>query len=187
MECEKDNTPFDNQRPMYCPKIYFNLGNTPPAAKTLVAYFSATGRTKKVAENLASVIGADRYEILPAIPYSERDLDWRNGYSRSSMEMRDPDSRPELTDASADVDGHDVIFLGFPIWWHTAPSIIRTFLESYSFSWKKIILFATSGGDGMDGIADDLLPSAPKAYFVESRLLTGDEGVGDIYKWADRF
>ena len=116
--------------------------------KKLVAYFSASGTTRKVAEELAAAIGADVYEIRPKAPYTRADLDWMDKKSRSTLEMKDPSSRPELADRDARIAEYDEVFLGFPIWWYVAPTIINTFLESYDFSGKKIVLFATSGGSG---------------------------------------
>ena len=115
-------------------------------SKTLVAYFSASGVTRRVAENLATAAGADIYEIRPAVPYTSADLNWMDKKSRSTVEMKDKSSRPELADTDADIASYDKIFVGFPIWWYTAPTIINTFLESYDFSGKTIVLFATSGG-----------------------------------------
>lgn len=112
----------------------------------LVAYFSASGTTAKAAKVLAKAADADLYEIKPAIPYTRADLNWMDKGSRSSVEMSDKHSRPALADTDAPIAGHDVIFLGFPIWWYVAPTIVNTFLESYDFTGKTIILFATSGG-----------------------------------------
>lgn len=115
-------------------------------SKTLIAYFSASGTTAKAAKKLSEAIGADLYEIRPAVPYTEEDLNWMDKKSRSSIEMNDRSFRPELADHDADIAAYDKIFLGFPIWWYVAPTIINSFLESYDFSGKTIILFATSGG-----------------------------------------
>ena len=117
--------------------------------KILVAYFSASGVTAKAAGELAEVSGGDLYEIKPEIPYTRADLDWMDKKSRSSIEMNDPSSRPGIADRLPDMGKYDVIFVGFPIWWYVAPTIINTFLESYDFSGKTIIPFATSGGSGM--------------------------------------
>ena len=117
-------------------------------SKTLVAYFSAGGTTKRAAEKLAAAADGDLYEIKPAVPYTSADLNWQDKHSRSSVEMNDRSFRPELADKDADIASHDRIFLGFPIWWYVAPTIINTFLESYDFTGKEIILFATSGGSG---------------------------------------
>ena len=114
--------------------------------KTLVTYFSPTGTTKRAAQKLAAITGADLYEIRPAVTYTTADLDWQNKKSRSSVEMNDPSSRPALADHAANVEAYDSVFIGFPIWWYTAPTIIKTFLEAYDFSDKIIVFFATSGG-----------------------------------------
>ncbi|MDO4567067.1 MAG: flavodoxin [Oscillospiraceae bacterium] len=141
-------------------------------SKNLVAYFSASGVTKAVAEKLAQATGADIYEIKPAQPYSKEDLNWMNKKSRSTLEMQDKSSRPALADKAADIASHDVIFLGFPIWWYTAPTIINSFLESYDFSGKKIVLFATSGGSGFENSLKDLKASVSEsATIVEGRML----------------
>ena len=114
-------------------------------AKKLVAYFSASGVTAKVADMLADAIGADIHEICPKVPYTKADLNWMNKKSRSSVEMNNKTIRPEIAESNVRIEEYDVIFLGFPIWWYVAPTIINTFLESANFSGKKIILFATSG------------------------------------------
>ena len=119
-------------------------------SNVLVAYFSASGTTARAAQSLAKAAGADLYEIKPAVPYTAADLDWNNKQSRSSVEMNDKNSRPALADRDAPVAGHDVILLGFPVWWYTAPTIINTFLEAYDFTGKDIVLFATSGAAGWD-------------------------------------
>ena len=136
----------------------------------LVAYFSASGTTAKAAKALAKASGADLYEIKPAVPYTSTDLNWMDKRSRSSVEMNDKHSRPALADTDAPVAGYDVIFLGFPIWWYTAPTIINTFLESYDFTGKTVVLFATSGGSGLGRSAAGLRPSAPGARIVDGRL-----------------
>ena len=117
--------------------------------KKLVAYFSAGGVTKAVAEALAKATRADLYEIKPEIPYTKADLDWKNAQSRSSIEMKDPASRPRIADKIENMEEYDVVFVGFPIWWYIAPTIIDTFLEGYDFSKKTIIPFATSGGSDL--------------------------------------
>ena len=117
--------------------------------KTLVAYFSATGTTEDVARELAAAANADLFEIKPTVPYTAADLDWTNKNSRSTVEMKNPDSRPEIAEKTDKMDEYNVVFVGFPIWWYVAPTIIDTFLESYDFSGKTIVPFATSGGSGM--------------------------------------
>ena len=133
-------------------------------SKTLVAYFSASGVTAKLAKSLAQVTGADLHEIQPAEPYSSADLDWTNKKSRSSVEMNDPSYRPAIGNQVADMEQYDTVFVGFPIWWYVAPTIINTFLESYDFSGKTVIPFATSGGSGMgdtDRVKRLLFPGYP--------------------------
>ena len=150
----------------------------------LVAYFSASGTTAKAAKALAKAAGSDLYEIKPAIPYTSADLNWMDKHSRSSVEMNDKHSRPALADTDAPIAGHDVIFLGFPIWWYTAPSIINTFLEAYDFTGKTIVLFATSGGSGLGGTAAALQGSAPGARIVSGRMLNGRLNEADLKTWV---
>ncbi len=155
--------------------------------KKLVAYFSASGVTEKVAKDLAEAAGADLYEIKPAEPYSKDDLNWNNRESRSSLEMNSKVSRPSLADKDAGIEKYDVIFLGFPIWWYTAPRIINTFLESYDFSGKQIILFATSGGSGFGKTKDDLKVSISKqAAIMEGGLLNGKQTRESLKSWVER-
>lgn len=156
------------------------------ADRTLVAYFSASGVTAGAASALAAALGAELYEIRPAVPYTGGDLNWRDKRSRSSVEMNDPASRPELADRNAGIAAYDRIFLGFPIWWYTAPRIINTFLESYDFTGKTIILFATSGGSGLGKTADDLAPSCPGAVVRAGRMLNGDASVEALKRWTDK-
>ena len=156
-------------------------------SKTLVAYFSASGVTARVAKNLASVAGADLYEIKPAVPYSRADLNWMDKQSRSSVEMRDKNSRPALSDTNADIAAYDTIFIGFPIWWYIAPTIINTFLEAYDFSGKKIVLFATSGGSGFGKAVDSLQPSAPGAKIIAGDILNGNPDEKKLKAFAEEF
>ncbi len=128
-------------------------------SKILVAYFSASGVTADAAGKLADAVKGDLYEIKPQVPYTKADLDWMNQSSRSSVEMKDKSSRPALADKDADIAGHDTVLLGFPIWWYTAPTIINTFLESYDFAGKTVILFATSGSSGFENSLADLKKS----------------------------
>lgn len=153
--------------------------------KTLIAFFSASGTTKCVASKLAAATGSDLYEIKPAVPYTNADLNWRDKHSRSSVEMTDPSSRPELADQNANIEDYDRIFLGFPVWWYTAPTIIRSFLESYDFTGKTIILFATSGGSGLGKTAKELVSSCPGAKIVEGRLLNGNPSESALKQWAE--
>ena len=156
-------------------------------SKTLVAFFSASGVTKRAAEKLADAISADLYEIKPAVPYTNADLNWQDKRSRSSIEMNDPSSRPELADKNVDIEAYDRIFLGFPIWWYTAPTIIRSFLESYDFTGKIIVLFATSGGSGLGKTAKDLSASCLGAVIADGRLLNGNITESMLKQWSETF
>ena len=154
-------------------------------SKKLVAFFSASGVTGSVAKNLAEAAGADLYEIKPAVPYTRADLNWQDANARSTVEMRDKSSRPALADKDAKIADYDVLFLGFPIWWYVAPTIINTFLEAYDFSGKTIILFATSGGSGFSKTVEGLKPSAPGVTIREGKLLNGKPSVSELKKWID--
>lgn len=151
--------------------------------KKLVAYFSASGTTKKVAEMVADSAEADLYEITPKEAYTSADLNWMDKKSRSSVEMSDKKIRPEITDEDAKIENYDEIFIGFPIWWYVAPTIINTFLEKYDFAGKKIILFATSGGSGFGNTVKELQPSAPDATFIEGKLLN-NTNKQEIENWV---
>ena len=150
----------------------------------LVAYFSATGTTAKAAKALAKAVDGALYEIRPVVPYTSADLNWMDKGSRSSVEMRDKGSRPALRDTDAPVSGHDVIFLGFPVWWYVAPTILNTFLEAYDFTGKTIVLFATSGGSGLGKSAAELRPSAPGARIVDGWMLNGKLDEAELKAWA---
>ena len=155
-------------------------------SKKLVAYFSASGRTAKVAEKLANELDADLYEIKPEVRYTKVDLNWMNKKSRSSVEMNDKSFRPAIITGDVDVSGYDMVYLGFPIWWYVAPTLINTFLEAYDFSGKKIVLFATSGGSGFGNTVAELQPSAPKAEITETKVLTGMLTEAKIKALAER-
>lgn len=139
-------------------------------SKKLVAYFSASGNTAETAKALAKSANADLYEIKPETPYTNDDLNWQDKQSRSSIEMRDHNSRPAIADKNANIAEYDTIYVGFPVWWYIAPTIINTFLESYDFSGKKIILFATSGGSGFGKAVENLQLSAPNATIIEGKV-----------------
>lgn len=155
-------------------------------SRKLVAYFTATGTTAKVAETLADAIGADIYEIEPEIPYTEADLNWRDANSRSSVEMNDPHSRPAIAGKRDNMSDYDTIFVGFPIWWYVAPTIINTFLESYDMAGKTIIPFATSGSSGMGKTNEKLLPSCPDATLLEGKVFKVTASESDLNEWASR-
>lgn len=156
-------------------------------SRKLVAYFSASGVTAKVAENLAEAVGADLFEIAPAVRYTKADLDWRDENSRSSIEMKNPASRPAVEAIRDNMDEYDVIFVGFPIWWYVAPTIINTFLEQYDFTGKTIIPFATSGSSGMGKTNEALKPSCPTATLLEGRIFKSTASKDELAAWADKF
>ena len=155
-------------------------------SKKLVAYFSASGKTAKVADMLADAVGADIYEIRPEVPYTKADLNSMNKKSRSSVEMNDKAFRPTIADKNAKIDQYDTIFLGFPIWWYVAPTIINTFLEGYDFSGKKVILFATSGSSGFGKTVEELKVSVPASCeIIEGKLLNGKQTIPKIREWTE--
>ncbi len=153
--------------------------------KKLVAYFSASGTTAQVAANLAKAADADLYEIEPAVPYTSADLNWMDKSARSTIEMKDKSSRPEIKDTDANIADYDVIYVGFPVWWYVAPTIINTFLEKYDFSGKTIILFATSGGSGFGKAAAGLKASvAADTTILEGKVFRGRASQQDLEKLA---
>ena len=157
-------------------------------SKTLVAYFSASGVTAKLAKNLAEAAGADIYEIRPEEPYTNADLNWQNKNSRSSVEMKDKSFRPSIADTDAKIAEYDTIFVGFPIWWYVAPTIINTFLEAYDFSGKTIILFATSGGSGMGNSAKELhLSVSDSAVIKDGKRFSANASVSELKEWVNSF
>lgn len=153
-------------------------------SKKLVAYFSASGTTKKAAERLVKAMGADLFEIKPKVPYSSADLNWMDKKSRSSVEMSDPSSRPEIAEELPHLADYDTVFLGFPIWWYVAPRIINTFVESYDFTGKTLVPFATSGGSGMGRTVDELQKLCPNANWKAGKMVNGisDKALAD---WAN--
>ena len=154
-------------------------------SKKLVAFFSASGSTRKLANTLAEVVGADTYEIKPATRYTGKDLNWNDSKSRSSVEMADINSRPALADTSAQIADYDTIFLGFPIWWYVAPHIINSFLESYDFGGKTIVLFATSGGSGFGETLNQLKPScADSTLWIQGRVFRGRTDKSELSDWV---
>ena len=154
-------------------------------SRKLVAYFSASGVTAKLAETLSESIGADLYAIEPEVPYTKADLNWMNKNSRSSVEMKDPASRPAIAGKRDNMDEYDTIFVGFPIWWYVAPTIINTFLESYDFAGKTIIPFATSGGSGMGKTNEKLQPSCPGAKLMEGKVWKKNVKADELAAWAE--
>lgn len=155
-------------------------------SKILVAFFSATGVTRVVAENLAKAADADLYEIKPVTPYINGDLNWLDQNARSTVEMKDWSSRPEIVDDELSVEKYDTIFLGFPIWWYIAPTIINTFLEKHDFSGKTIILFATSGGSRFGSAIENLKKSvSDSTKIIEGRILNTNPTVEELSQWVN--
>lgn len=153
--------------------------------KTLVAYFSASGQTAKLAKTLAGVTGGDLFEIAPETAYTAADLDWMDKKSRSTIEMKDPKSRPAIAGKVADMAQYDTVFVGFPIWWYQAPRIIETFFESYDFSGKTVIPFATSGGSGMGKTNEKLAPSCPGAKLLHGKVFNSYSSKADLSAWIE--
>lgn len=156
-------------------------------SKVLVAYFSTSGVTAKLAERLASAIGADLHEIKPEKPYTSADLDWRDSNSRSSVEMKDKSFRPAIANSVENMDQYDTVFVAFPIWWYVAPTIINTFLEAYNLDGKKIIPLATSGSSGMGNTNKELAPSCKGATLEEGKRFAANAGEKELADWAKKF
>ncbi len=154
--------------------------------KILVAYFSASGVTKGVAQRLAKAAGADLFEIRPAVPYTQADLNWTDKKSRSSVEMNDPLSRPEIAEKLPNMADYDTVFVGYPIWWYVAPHIINTFVESYDLSGKTLVAFATSGGSGIGKTVEELKKLYPDANWKDGKLLNTISDK-ELVDWASKF
>lgn len=154
-------------------------------SRKLVAYFSASGVTAKVAEKLSEAIGADLYAIEPEVPYTKADLDWMDKKSRSTIEMNNPASRPAIAGKRDNMNDYDTVFVGFPIWWYVAPTIINTFLESYDLTGKTIIPFATSGGSDMGKTNEKLLLSCKGAKLLNGKVFKASVSGADLAKWAE--
>ncbi len=153
--------------------------------KKIVTYFSASGITKTLAETMAEALGADIFEITPVEKYTEADLDWRDKNSRSTVEMNDKTIRPAVKDIDAKLGEYDTIYLGFPIWWYVAPTIVNTFLEKYDLAGKKIVVFATSGSSDLGNTVAELKVSAEGAEFIEGGILNGTKSKEDIIAWNE--
>ena len=156
-------------------------------SKILVAYFSASGVTANIAKVLSQVLMSDIFEIKPETPYTDVDLDWRNDKSRSSIEMKDLSFRPAIANKVENMEQYDIIYVGFPIWWYIAPTIINTFLEQYDLTGKTIIPFATSGGSGMGKTNEKLQPSCPDAILLDGKVLHQNTTTGEISVWTENF
>ena len=155
-------------------------------AKTLVACFSASGTTAKVAKDLAEATGADLFEIAPAQPYTRADLNWQDKKSRTTIEMNDEACRPAIVDTAIDMAAYDAVFVGFPVWWYVEPRIIDTFLESYDFAGKTIVPFATSGGSGLGQAPKRMQKLAPGAQVLSGGLLNGRPAQAELARWAEK-
>ena len=153
-------------------------------SKTLVAYFSASGVTKKLAQTLAEAIGADLFEIEPKVPYTRADLNWMDKQSRSTIEMQNPASRPELAGTCKSIADYDTVFVGFPIWWYVAPTIVNSFLESCDLTGKTVVPFATSGGSGMGSTNKALAPSCKGARLLDGKVFRSSTDAQALRKWA---
>ena len=153
-------------------------------SQTLVAYFSASGVTENAAKILANAAGADLYEIKPEVPYTRADLNWMDKKSRSTVEMNDPSSRPAINGKVEHMEQYQNIFVGFPVWWYREPSIIDIFLESYDFTGKRIILFATSGGSGLGKTAEGVKKIVPGSKVENGRMLNGKVSEADVKAWV---
>ena len=155
-------------------------------AKALVAYFSASGTTAKVAKDLAAATGADLFEIVPEQPYTHADLNWNNKSSRSSVEMNDEAYRPAIAGEVSDMTAYDTVFVGFPVWWYVEPRIIDTFLEAYDFAGKTVVPFATSGGSGLGQAPKRMQAIIPNAKVLAGGLLNGRPSQEELAAWAQR-
>lgn len=153
--------------------------------KVLVAYFSATGHTKTIAEYLQTALDADRYEIVPQEPYTADDLDYNTDGCRANREQNDDSARPAISGSVDNMDGYDVVFVGYPIWWGQAPKIVYTFLESYDLSGKTIVPFCTSGGSGIDGSLGGLQALAPDADWLTGQRFSASASAADVQNWVD--
>ena len=155
-------------------------------SKKLVAYFSASGVTAQVAGKLAEAVGADLFEIAPKVPYTKADLDWMDAKSRSTVEMKDPGSRPELAAVLPNAADYDTVYVGFPIWWYVAPTIVNTFLESIDLSGRTVVPFATSGGSGMGKTNERLAPSCKGAKLLNGKVFKRSVSREELAAWAER-
>lgn len=153
-------------------------------SKVLVAYFSCSGNTKKLASKISEIVNGELYEIKPISPYTSDDLDWTNNESRSSTEMNDKSFRPQIVDDLENINNYDTVYLGFPIWWYQAPTIINTFLEKYDFAGKKIVPFATSGSSGMGDTNKYLVNSCPGANLIEGKRF-GNASLEELKNWIN--
>jgi len=168
-------------------KVFLNKKEENGMAKVLVAFFSASGVTAKVAERLATSVGADLFEIIPEVPYTKEDLNWMSRKSRSSVEMKDRSSRPAIASKVENISQYDVVFVGFPVWWYREPSIIDTFIEAYDFAGKKVIPFATSGTSGLGDSYKNIQALAPGATVIDGKRFPAKIKEDKLKEWAEPF
>jgi flavodoxin len=155
-------------------------------ARALVAYFSASGSTARVASELAAATGADLFEIVPEVPYTRADLNWRDRSSRSSIEMNDEAARPAILGEVGDMGAYDTVFVGFPVWWYVEPRIVDTFLEAHDLSGKTVVPFATSGGSGLGRAPERMRALAPGARVLDGAVLNGRPSQAKLAAWAEK-
>lgn len=153
--------------------------------KILISYFSATGATKRAAERIQSATNGDLFEIEPIVKYNDGDLDWTNKNSRSSIEMKDKNSRPKIKNKVNNIDEYNIVIIGFPVWWYTAPTIVNNFIEQNNLRDKKIFIFVTSGGSGYEGSFEHLKETYPALNFVAGRRFNGTESNADLLNWLN--
>ena len=156
-------------------------------SKTLIAYFSASGTTQLVAKALSETIEADLYEIKPQVAYTTADLDWTNNKSRSSIEMNDSAFRPPMAESTLNIAQYDTVFIGFPVWWYIAPTIINTFIETYDLTGKTIIPFATSGSSGIENCEKNLQKQYPQLHWKKGKLLNGSQTKQSLSQWIAEY
>ncbi len=153
--------------------------------KDLICYFSASGITKEVAEKISKVVNGDLFEIEPVNKYTEEDLDWTNKNSRSSIEMSDKSSRPKIKNKVNNINDYNRIFIGFPVWWYTAPTIINTFIEENDLNNRNAYIYVTSGSSGVDGSLNDLRKAYPNINFISGKRFSSNVSLEEIKKWVD--
>ena len=168
----------------YNERVYAFMWKGFTMSKTLVAYFSASGTTARVAQTLASALGADLFAIEPVEPYTAADLNWNDSGSRTTQEKNDEGSRPEIVGTVSNLADYDTVFVGFPIWWYVEPRIIDTFLESGDFAGKTIVPFATSGGSGLGRAPKRMQTIAKGSKVLKGKVLNGNPSAAALRSWA---
>lgn len=186
-DTQEDSSSAQKQSPVNTPQIQPAENNAPEEQniKILVAYFSATNTTERIAEHIANGLNADLYEIVPEDPYTDADLDYNDNSSRSTIEMKDPSSRPAISGSVENMEQYDIVFIGYPIWWGEAPRIVSTFVESYVFSGKTIVPFCTSGGSGVGSSASNLEKLVSGATWLDGYRLNGSDSQDTVMAWVN--